>query len=236
MGEHNFTYALASRADVLAPDLVPALRAVGVEAVYLGIESASPATLVRMNKVHSTAQGRKYVRDALELLQACFENDMTPFIGLMLPFPGDSEDDFQASLEFAKRVDRLYSHITAQTGVETGFICYTWNTKIYDGSPLAHQLERDFPETVLQPEPFIGESTVLSPSPTIAPKVVRRYQTEIDSYTNYTSLMQERMECYFHFSIENFLAVHSELTDDQGITTLGGCSPRSPHLGQRGAS
>jgi hypothetical protein len=220
LGEHRFTYALQSRVDVLSPDLVPILRSAGVEAIFLGIESASPPTLMRMNKVRSIARGKDYVKRALAVLEACFENDITPFVPIMLPFPGDSVQDFQDSLEFVQEAKQLHDQITTRTGVATGFLAYVWNAKTYTGIPLERRLE-EFPETVLGPETFIGERTVISPSPDITPEVIARYHAEIDANADYTPLSVERVGRYFSFVLEQFFAEHPDLTDDQGVTLLG---------------
>ena len=218
--EHRFTYALGSRVDVFPPDLLPALREAGVEAIYFGIESASAETLVRMNKIHSAARAKNYLKSALEVLKACFENGVTPFMGFMLGFPGDSEADYQATLEFVKDIGRLHNQVTGQTGIRTGFLISAFYTKIYDGSALAERVEKDFPETVLRSEPFIGERTVISPSPGVDLDVPRRYQAEIARHGEYTPLALERSWRFFSFSMEAFLSAHPELTDNQGVTML----------------
>jgi anaerobic magnesium-protoporphyrin IX monomethyl ester cyclase len=226
--EHRFTYAVESRADVLSPDLVPVLRAAGVEAIFLGVESASTATLLRMNKVHSVADAEDYTEDALEVLKACLENDITPIMGFMLAFPGDTQADYQATLEFVKGVGSLHDQIAAQTGVETGFASFAFYTKIYDGTPLAERVGDDFPAATLRSELFIGESTVISPSPGVGLDVARRYQAEIARHGGYTPLALERLCRYFSFSIESFLTAHPELTDDHGVTVLRDSLRRFP--------
>ncbi len=220
LGERRFTYALQSRVDILSPDVMPILRSANVEAMFLGIESASPATLMRMDKVRSIAKGEDYVRDALAVLEACFENDITPFVPIMLPFPGDSAQDFQASLEFVRKANQLHGQVTARTGVATGFMCYVWNARIYDDMPLAQRLG-DFPGTVLGSETFVGEREVISPSPEIAPDVIARYCAEIESNSDYTPLSVERVMRYFSIILEQFFAAHPDLTDEQGVTLLG---------------
>ncbi len=228
MSKHRFTYLFESRADVLSPDIMPTLRSAGVEAIYLGVESASPATLMRMNKVNSIAQAESYIEKAIEVIKACFASGITPYSGIMLPFPGDSVEDFEASLEFAKTVNQLYTQITAQTGMAGGFSCRPWRARVMNGSPLARQLEAgDFPETVLGPESVIGERPVISPSPAIAPEVVQRYQTEIRNQSCLTPLTMERYGRYAVFMAEDFLAAHADLTDDQGITKFGDCEQRA---------
>jgi radical SAM superfamily enzyme YgiQ (UPF0313 family) len=221
LGKHRFTCAVESRVDVFAPDLVPVLHEAGVETVYWGIESASADTLLRMNKVRSKDEAEDYIRKALRLLEACFRSNITPFIGFMLSFPGDSERDYQASLKFMKNVGQLYNQITEQTGTTTGFVPFAFFTKIYNGNLLAELITRDFPEAVLRSEPFIGERVVLSPSPGLDLDVTRHYQTAIVRQGVYTSVALERLRRYYAFSMEAFLAAHPELTDTQGVTVLG---------------
>jgi hypothetical protein len=228
LGKHRFTYAVESRVDVLTPDLVPELRQAGVETIYLGIESASTGTLLRMNKLTSAARARSYLEDAADVLKACFRADVTPVSGFMLGFPGDTEADYRITLEFVTRVRELHDQITTQTGVETGFVPFVFYTKIYEGSPLARSVADAFPEVVLRPEPFIGENAVLSPTPELGLDVAQRYQAEIVRRSAYTPLALERMLRYFSFSMEAFLVGHPELVDDQGVVVLGDSLRRFP--------
>ncbi len=230
LGKRRFTYAVESRADVLSPDLIPTLRKVGVEAIFWGIESASARTLLRMNKVRSVTDAQDYVRDALEVLRACFENDVTPMIGFMLGFPGDSEADYQITLDFIKNIGRLYSHVAAETGTQTGFVPFAFHTKVYHSSPLAACVESDFPETVLRSEPFIGEKTVVSPSPGVDLEMAQCYQAEIARLGGYTPRAMERLWRYFGFSMDAFLTAHPQLTDSQGVTQLGDSFRRFPQV------
>lgn len=232
LGKRRFSYAMESRADVLSPDLIPVLREAGVETIYLGIESASAETLVRMSKLPSVSKANKYMVSALALLEACFENDMMPVIGFMLGFPGDTEADYQATLAFVKQVRQLHDRVIAQTGVETGFVLFALYTKIYEGSPLAEIMD-DFPRAVLRSEPFVGERTVLSPTPGIDLETTKRYQGEIVRHGAYTPLAIDRFRSYYCFSMDEFVAEHPELTDEQGVTVLGDSQRRFPRV-QRG--
>lgn len=220
LGQRRFRYAVESRVDVLSPDLVPVLREAGVETIYLGIESASAETLVRMNKLPSVSGGDKYLASALAILETCFEHDVMPVIGFMLGFPGDTETDYQATLAFVKQVRQLHDRVVARTGVETGFVLFALYTKIYEGSPLAERLE-DFSGAVLRSEPFVGERTVLSPTPGVDLEMTKRYQGEIVRHGAYTPLALDRFRSHYSFSMEDFVAEHPELTDEQGVTVLG---------------
>jgi radical SAM superfamily enzyme YgiQ (UPF0313 family) len=237
LGKRRFTYAVESRVDVLAPDLLPDLRKAGVEITYLGIESASPGTLLRMNKLHSAAQAWNYLTDAMKVLEACFENDVTPVVGFMLGFPGDTEADYRATREFAKAVKQLHDRVVARTGVETGFVPFVFYTKIYEGSPLAKRVAEDFPETTFRcSESFIGEKAVLSPTPGLDVDVTQRYRDEIVHHGAHTPLALERLRKHFSFSLEAFLGEHPELTDEQGVIVLGDYLRRFPQTFSAGAT
>jgi anaerobic magnesium-protoporphyrin IX monomethyl ester cyclase len=228
LGEYDFVYGIQSRVDVLTPEIVPALSQAGVESVYFGMESASPETLLRMGKVHSVSEAERYVQSALEVFKACFENGLAPFLGLMVAFPGDSEADHQATVEFVRKAQQLRNQVATQTGVNTPFVPYGWHTHVYDGSPLAGRVNEDFPETVLYSEPYVGERTVLSPSSGIELEQIRRYQEEIDSLADQTPEVYDLLERYWGFSRKEFAEAHPELTDDQGVTVL--CESVKPGL------
>lgn len=228
LGSHSFSYAVESRVDVLEPSLVSNLREAGVETIFLGIESASSSTLVRMNKVRSQAQARSYVKKALRVLEACFESDVTPVMGFMLGFPGDKESDYQDTVAFVEKVGELHNNVTRRTGVMTGFVPFAFYTKIYSGSPLAEELARSYPQTILGPEQFVGESAAVSPSKDLSLEVTQQYQARVVELGNYTSLALERLWHYFSFSMETFLQDHPDLTNSQGVTLLGDSLKRFP--------
>lgn len=229
LGEHHFKYGIQSRVDVLQPDLIPLLRQAGLEMAFLGIESASPATLLRMKKVNSKDKAESYLQDTLNVLQACFENSVVPFLGLMLGFPGDSESDLQASLELLKEVKQVHDQVVERTGVDTGFVPYSQATQIYDGTPLAGCLAKDF-QITLTPDSFDGERTVLSPSPGLSMDTVERYLMEINNYGHYTWEVEGILNKYVAFFVKDFITAHPELTDDQGVTVFSDAVQRFPSL------
>jgi hypothetical protein len=216
-----FSYAIESRVDVLTPDLVPELRSAHIEAIFLGIESASPSSLVRMNKVPSVARARAYVARAVQVLEACFENGITPALGLMLAFPGDTEDDYRATLQFVEQVGQLHERVAARTGIAPGFLPFAFFTKVYDGSPLSDQVSCRFPDARLRAELFLGERTVVAPSPGLEPAITEHYQERIAESGAFTPLALDRLRHYFVFSLAPFLASHPELTDCQNVVKLG---------------
>jgi len=214
-----FTYAVESRVDVLAPDLIPDLREAGVETIFFGIESASIDTLLRMNKLPSARQAQRYLVDAKRVLRACFENNVTPVIGFMLGFPGDTEADLRATSTFVQELRDLHNQVVNGSDTAVGFVPFAFYTKVYEGTSLADSI-CDFPGTELVTEPFIGERMVLRPTPDLTLETVQDYQIDIARLGVYTSLALRRLWHYYSFSMETFLAEHPELTDQQGVIQI----------------
>ncbi len=227
--KHRFKYGVESRIDVIKPDLIPVLKEAGVETIYWGIESASSDTLLRMNKVRSLPRARTYPNQALIVLEACFKNGVIPTMGFMLGFPGDSEADYQKNLAFAKEIKCLFKRSSVYSGKNTGFIIYTMNTKIYEGSPLADCLEKEFPKTVLQSQPSIGESMAISPSPGVDLSMTKQFQTEITEQAVFTAHTLELIANCLSFSLEAFQRAYPALTDHQGVSAFG---DRLPYFSQ----
>jgi hypothetical protein len=128
-----------TRPDVLRPGAVRAMREAGFDSVFFGVESAVPATLHRMGRVASPAAGRRYLQDALEAAQACFEQDVTLQLGMMFGYPGDTERDWDAALGFVKELRRRYRGVERGTGRGAGFIVYCSPTSVYDSTPLGRE-------------------------------------------------------------------------------------------------
>lgn len=228
MRKHRFTYAIESRVDILTPDLIPALRAGGVEVILFGIESGSVATLLRMNKVRSEGKARAFLRNTMKVIRACFENDVTPFTSVMLGFPGDSETDYQVTLDLVKQIRELHEEVAAQTGNKVGYVSFAFYTKVYSGTPLAECIAQGYPDVILQSGPFVGERTVLSPSSGLNLEVTQRYQIEVSRQSVYSSKSTDRLQRFGIFSMEAFLTAHPELIDDQGVVNLGESFRRFP--------
>ncbi len=220
MDNRRFTYGAESRVDVLAPDLIAPVHAAGLEIIYWGIESASPATLMRMDKVRSETEAKSYLNDTRAVLKACFENDIVSMLGFVLGFPGDTEADLQATLQFATEMRQLHDQNAAQTGTEAGFVPFAQSTAIYAGSPLAGRVAQEYPGAVLHPTPFDGEINVISPSPGLGPDEIGHYEEEINGLGNYTPKVMDLLDYYSSFAPRDFAAAHPELTDDQGVTVL----------------
>lgn len=219
MGGHRFSYTVESRVDVLHPEVIPALQQAGVEMIYFGLESASTATLLRMQKVLTERSAGVYLRKAREVLAACFEHNVTPLIGFMLNFPGDTEADYQASAAFVQELLQLHQEVTARTGVPTGFLTLGGSTIVFDGSVLAEQVRAEtvFPHLVLQDETAVGTRNVLSASPEVDPDLTYEYQVRISAHEGVTPLAAERQRAYAGFSLDHFVKEHPEVRDAEQV-------------------
>lgn len=84
------------RVDTIKPDLLPALARSGMSVLDLGLESASPMQLLRMQK---TRDPEKYLERASRLLQACAENKVKVKVNILL-FAGEDDDTIAETLSW----------------------------------------------------------------------------------------------------------------------------------------
>ena len=211
----QFSWGFLGRVDVLPPDLLGPLRGAGVESIFLGVEAISESALRRMQKVGSAAMADKYVKSALSVLGACFENDITPFIALMVGYPGDSEEDYRTVLSFFDQVEELHERSRSKPG----FLVYPQITKIYDNSPLAQRVqEGEFPDVILQSGSLMGET--LATSPQLGLETIQAYLLEMAARSLLTPDAMERLGKLWMRpteSFESFCSAHPELIDREGI-------------------
>lgn len=221
LGEHEFRYEAESRGDALAPALLPLFKKSGLEVLFLGVESASPATLCRMNKVRSREEGERYVGKTLDVLRACFENDVTPIIAFMFNFPGDELTDYEKTTDFVQEISKLYVDCVKKTGNKPGFVPLTLNTGVYEGSPLHAALEHS-PEPVLLAPPVVpGIQLVREPSPGLDTDVTRRFMERAAGLGAFSPVALERLWNFYVFSLAAYLRDHPEMVDDEGVIVIG---------------
>ncbi|HLO64782.1 MAG TPA: radical SAM protein [Azonexus sp.] len=84
------------RVDSIKPELIPALAASGMSVLDLGLESASPLQLLRMQKTRDPA---KYLERASRLLLACAENKVKVKVNILL-FAGENDDTITQTLDW----------------------------------------------------------------------------------------------------------------------------------------
>jgi radical SAM superfamily enzyme YgiQ (UPF0313 family) len=186
-----------------------------VESIFLGVEAISESALRRMQKVRSAAMADKYVKSALAVLGACFENDITPFVAMMVGYPGDSEADYRTALSFFDQVGELHERSRSKPGV----LVYPQITKIYDNSPLAQRIqEGEFPDVILQPGPLMGET--LATSPQLGLEAIQAFLLEIAARSILTAKAKERLgKLWMRRAglFESFCSAHPELIDEENV-------------------
>jgi hypothetical protein len=215
----RFTYMLESRVDVLRPEHIPSLRDAGVVAIYLGTESASPATLLRMGKVKTLSEADAYNRKAKDLLRACFEHDVTPMLSYMIGYPGDTEADYMASLTFTQEANQLHNEITARTGVQTGWRTFATLTRVENGTVMRSTIA-DLPGLALEPTQLIGEDLVVSPSRGVSLEMSKKFQREIFQSCCDTPIARERLFAHLWFPLKEYLSRHPDVIDEDDVIVL----------------
>ncbi len=227
IGGRRFAYALESRVDALAPDLIPLLRDAGVDVIFWGLESGSAGTLARMRKIASPAQAKGYLDRARAVLRTCMENDVVSFVGLMFGFPGDTKADQEATLRFVEEMSELKAEVAERTGREPGFVPYATRTIVYASTPLARSIPGRYPDVRLGPEPVVGGRPVLSPGPELARRDCKRYASRAIALGSFAPRAIDLL-AFSTFIPKAFAAAHPELTDAQGVTVI---SPKVRRLG-----
>jgi radical SAM superfamily enzyme YgiQ (UPF0313 family) len=194
----DFRYCIESRVDVLSPEFMHRLAEVGVEVIYWGFESASANTLVRMNKVPSPAKATSYIEQSFKVFEACFRHGITPVIGYMFAYPGDSEADEMAALNYAKALRQLYD----QTGTDTGFALFPSATSVYEGSEMARLIQCEE-----LPEPDVTEATY---------SLMEAF-SKLDEWSD---IATERLLRYVVLPLKEFIERSPEQIDGFGVFNL----------------
>jgi len=210
----RFSWGFLGRVDVLPTELLAPLSDAGVETIFFGVEAISESSLRRMHKVRSTAMADKYVKSALTVLGECFENDITPFVAMMVGYPGDSEDDYRTALTFFDQLAELHERSRSKPGV----LVYPQITKIYDNSPLSRRMEEEFPDAILQPGPLMGETFATSAQ--LGMEAIQAFSMEMAGKSILTARAMERLGRLWmrpEESFGSFCTAHPELVDEEGV-------------------
>lgn len=194
----DFRYSIESRVDVLSPEFMPRLAEVGVEIIFWGFESASANTLVRMNKVPSHSRANSYLEQSFKVFEACFRHGITPAIGYMLAYPGDSEADQMAALDYAKALRQLYD----QTKTDTGFALLPSVTTVYAGSEMARLIQRQE-----LPEPEVNEA-------------IYSLMEEFSKLDEWSDIASERLLNHILLPLKDFIERSPEQIDGFGVFNL----------------
>ncbi len=92
----DLRFECLARVDLLKPDLLASMRQAGLARVYVGVESGSQRMLDLMNR------GTK-LKQVEQTAQALRDAGVRQFWFLMLGYPGETEEDIEATLQLFRR-------------------------------------------------------------------------------------------------------------------------------------
>ena len=172
-----------TRCDVLDPAIIPEIADVcGVLA--LGLESASYNTLKRMNKVRNRSHYKKYIANAEAIFREASRHNIPIMVFMIAGYPGDTIEDLEESLSFAKRLSR---HGGAGGHVFKIGECHVYpKTKIYD---LANSLT----DVEFDNDGVFGQNIVRRPSRNLTFDAVLNYIHEIFILSNPAPKLQQTL-------------------------------------------
>ena len=97
---------LETRCDGIDPGILEKIAdACGLLA--FGFESASYGTLKRMNKVRNREQFERYIANTMGIFKAAAKSEIPVALFMIAGFPGDTVEDLEANLVFAKTLSKL---------------------------------------------------------------------------------------------------------------------------------
>lgn len=94
----RFSWRTESRVDAFSERLIPLLAQAGMKVIDLGLESASPIQLSRMNK---TKKPDTYLDKASKLLKICHDNNIKAKVNVML-YAGEDNNSLDETRNFLK--------------------------------------------------------------------------------------------------------------------------------------
>jgi len=101
-------WACSSRVDTISRELLLKMREAGCVFIYFGVESGSQRTLNQMRKGITISQIENAVRWAKEI-------GIEALASFIIGWPGETIDDVENTLEFAKRLDTDYAQFSFAT-------------------------------------------------------------------------------------------------------------------------
>ncbi|MBO9497035.1 radical SAM protein [Thalassotalea sp. G20_0] len=105
----HFNWRTEGRVDSILPGNIPLLCAAGLKVIDLGLESASPVQLVRMNK---TSNPEKYLATASELLKICHENEIRVKVNVLLT-AGETLKSISETFDWLEKHSKFIAGVSA---------------------------------------------------------------------------------------------------------------------------
>ncbi len=169
-----------TRCDVMDPSIVSKITDV-CGMLALGFESASYSTLKRMGKVRDRDHYQYYVSNTIAIFKEALKNEIPVTIFMIAGYPGDTEEDLEKSLIFAKALSK-------NSGIG-GHIFKIGECRVYPKTKLYYHTV-SAPDVVFDDNGVFGENIVRQSSKNLRFETVLAYMTEIFSLSNNTPKMQ----------------------------------------------
>jgi pyruvate-formate lyase-activating enzyme len=170
-----------TRADVLDPQIIPGLADV-CSMIALGVESASYDTLKRMNKVRDHDHYRRYLSNALAVYEEAVKAEIPVMVFMIAGFPGDVEEDFRRTLEFARQM--------AEQSGPGGHVFKIGECRVYPRTKL-YEYAKSLPDVMFDDDGVFGENVVRQPSKNLDFGTVLRYMSEIFALSKPTKKLND---------------------------------------------
>ena len=168
-----------TRSDVLNPDILPDIADV-CGGLALGFESASYATLKRMNKVKDRSHYERYIANTEAIFKQAVKNEIPVMVFMIAGYPGDTERDLEESLLFARRLSRFEG--------PGGHVFKIGETRVYPRTKLYDQV-MSMPDVEFDDDGVFGDNIVKKPSKDLGFETVLGYMKAVFELSNNTPKM-----------------------------------------------
>jgi len=154
-----------TRSDVLDPDILKDIADV-CGGLAIGFESASYSTLKRMNKVKDRPHYEHYLENTAAIFEEAVKHEIPIMIFMIAGYPGDTEQDLEESLLFARRLSRHQG--------PGGYVFKIGETRVYPKTKLYDQV-MSMPEVEFDDDGVFGDNIVKQPSKDLGFETVLEY-------------------------------------------------------------
>ena len=170
-----------TRCDVLDAGIIPEISdACG--SLALGFESASYRTLRRMNKVRNRSHYERYMANTEAIFRAASRHDIPMMVFMILGYPGDTEEDLQQSLDFARRLSSY--------GGSGGHVFKVGECRVYPKTRL-YGMASAMPDVIFDDDGVFGKNVVRQASKGLTFETVMAYMDKIFRLSNPTKATRD---------------------------------------------
>jgi pyruvate-formate lyase-activating enzyme len=172
-----------TRCDVLDPSIIHQIADI-CGALALGFESASYNTLRRMNKVRDRDHYQKYISNTIAIFKEAVRNEIPIMVFMIAGYPGDTEEDLEESLLFARELSKNDGH--------GGYVFKVGECRVYPKTRL-YSISSSMPDVVFDDDGVFGQNIVRQPSKGLSFETVLAYMREIFNLSNNTPKLQRTL-------------------------------------------